>query len=158
MKTDDKIEYLKNELKNYNFMKKWIENDSYIFDDRIDYYKRKIKDIDVQLSAGNAKGIDYNYIPTSSVHEPLLTLLAEQEKYIKRYNELIELKKKDIYGFKARVKYIEERLSKLDEDWKRNFIMDVYCYSKNIDEISYKYPYERRQLYRYKEDLIYIML
>ncbi len=158
MKTDDKIEYLKNELKNYNFMKKWIENDSYIFDDRIDYYKRKIKDIDVQLNAGNAKGIDYNYIQTSSVHEPLLTLLAEQEKYIKRYNELIELKKKDVYGFKARVKYIEERLSKLDEDWKRNFIMDVYCYSKNIDEISYKYPYERRQLYRYKEDLIYIML
>lgn len=151
---EDKAEYLKNELRSYNMMRKWIDNDSYVFDDRIAYYEQKIKEIDIQLSAGNAKGIDYDYIPTSAVSEPLLSLLAEQEKYTNRRDELIGLKQQDIYGFKARVKYIEECLDKLDEKWKRNFIIDIYCDGKNVDDIVDNYSYERRQLYRYKDELI----
>lgn len=150
----DKIEYLKNELKNYNFMKKWLENDSYIFDDRIAFYEEKIHEIDIELSSGNAKGIDYDYIPTSSVHEPLLTLLADQEEYIKRRDELVSLKIKDIYGFKARVEYIEECLNRLDEEWKKEFVKDIYCYGKSIDELTGYYPYTRATLYRYKDEFI----
>ena len=155
---NDKIEYLKNELKSYNFMKKWLENDSYVFDDRIAYYERKIKDIDVQLSAGNAKGIDYDYIPTSAVHEPLLTLLAEQEKYIQRHDELVGLKDKGIYGFKARVYYIEECLNKLDEEWERTFITEYYCNDKGIDDLIYIVNRSRSQLFYDKDNLLLKMI
>lgn len=151
---NDKIEYLKNELKNYNYMKQWLKDDSYVFDDRIAYYERKIHDIDIELSSGNAKGIDYGYIPTSAVQEPLLALLSEQEEYIKRRNELIDLKNKDIYGFKARVEYIEECLNKLDEEWQRNFVKDIYCCGKSVDEVMNSYPFARATLYRFKDEFI----
>lgn len=154
VKVNEKAEYLKNELRSYNTIKKWIENDSYVFDDRIAFYDRKIKEIDTMLSAGNAKGIEYGYTPTTGVKEPLLTLLGEQEEYIKRRDELVDLKKEDVYGFKARVKFIEDCLDKLEEAWKRNFIIDVYCNDKIISEIEDKYPYEKRQLYRFKDELI----
>lgn len=155
---EEKVNYLKNELRSYNTLKKWIKNDSYIFDDRIAYYNKKIKEIDTELSAGNAKGIDYDYITTTAVCEPLLTLLAEQEKYIKRRDELVVLKEKDVYGFKARVRYVEECLDKLDEKWQRDFILDVYCNGKSIDEIEIGYNYSNRNLYYIKNKLIHIMI
>lgn len=153
-KVNEKAEYLKNELRSYNSMKKWIENDSYVFDDRIAYYDKKIKEIDIQLSAGNAKGIEYGYTPTTGVKEPLLTLLAEQEKYIKRRDELVNLKKEDAYGFKARVKYVEECLDKLDEAWQKTFIKSYYCDNLEISKLLSIIPRSETQLYRDKDELI----
>lgn len=153
-KVNKKAEYLKNELRNYNSMKEWIENDSYVFDDRIAYYDKKIKEIDEQLSAGNAKGIEYVYTPTTGVKEPLLTLLAEQEKYIKRRDELVNLKKEDAYGFKARVKYVEECLDKLDEAWQKTFIKSYYCDNLEISKLLSIIPRSETQLYRDKDELI----
>lgn len=154
MTYEETTNYFKNELRSYKTLKKWLKNDAYIFDNRISYYERKIAEIDIQLSAGNAKGIDYDYIPTSAVNEPLLTLLAEQEKYIKRRNELIAMKKEDVYGFKARVKYIEDCLNKLDEKWKRDFLIDYYSNGISTEELEHKYPCEARTLRRYKDELI----
>lgn len=154
VKVNEKAEYLKNELRSYNSMKKWIEKDEYVFDDRIAFYDRKIKEIDTMLSAGNAKGIEYGYIPTTGVKEPLLTLLGEQEEYIKRRDELVDLKKEDVYGFKARVKFIDDCLDKLDEAWKRSFIIDIYCNGKTVDEIEKIYNYSRAQLFRFKDMFI----
>lgn len=155
---NDKIEYLKNELRNYNLMKKWLKNDSYIFDERIAFYEEKIHEIDIELSSGNAKGIDYDYIPTSAVHEPLLTLLADQEEYIKRRDELVALKDKDIYGFKARVGYIEECLNKLDEEWQRTFILEYYCNNKGIYELIPIIHRSRSQLFCDKDVLLVKMM
>lgn len=157
-KINKKAEYLKNELRSYNSMKEWIENDSYVFDDRISYYDKKIKEIDIELSAGNAKGIEYGYTPTTGVKEPLLTLLAEQEKYIKRRDELVDLKQEDVYGFKERVKFVEDCLNKLDEAWKRSFVIDIYCNGKTVDEIEKIYNYSRAQLFRFKDMFIYLMV
>lgn len=151
---EEKANYLKNELRSYNILKKWIENDSYIFDDRIAYYNKKIEEIDTELSAGNAKGIDYDYVTTTAVNEPLLTLLAEQEKYIKRRDELLELKSSDTYGFKARIKYVDDCLDKLEEKWQKDFIVDVYCNDKEIYEIEKKYNYSRAHLFRMRDILI----
>lgn len=154
-KKEEKANYLKNELRSYNTLKKWIENDSYIFDDRIAYYNKKIEEIDMQLSAGNAKGIDYDYVTTTAVSEPLLTLLAEQEKYIKRRDELVELKENDAYGFNARVKYVEECLDKLDEDWKKEFLIEYYSENRSTENIEIHYPCDARTLRRYKDELIF---
>lgn len=155
---NEKAEYLKNELRNYNTMKKWIEKDEYIFDDRIAWYNKKIKEIDTMLSAGNAKGIDYGYTPTTGVNEPLLTLLAEQEEYIKRRDELVDLKQEDVYGFKARVKYVEECLNKLDEEWQKTLIEEHYCKGKDISELLGLIPRSRSQLFDDRENLILKMI
>lgn len=148
---NEKAEYLKNELRSYNMMKRFIEKDYCIFDDQIQFCEKKIREIDIELSSGNSKGIDYDYVPTSAVREPLLVMLAEQEKYIKRRDELIELKQKDIYAFKERIKYIEDCLNKLEEEWQRRFIKDIYCDGKTIDDILGIYPYERSRLYELKD-------
>lgn len=153
-KVNKKAEYLKNELRSYNSMKEWIENDSYVFDDRIAYYDKKIKEIDEQLSAGNAKGIEYGYTPTTGVKEPLLTLLAEQEKYIKRRDELVNLKKEDAYGFKARVKFVEDCLDKLDNAWEKTFIKSYYCNNVDISKLLSIIPRSEAQLHRDKDELI----
>lgn len=153
-KVNEKAEYLKNELCSYNSMKKWIENDSYVFDDRIAYYEKKIKEIDIQLSAGNAKGIEYGYTPTTGVKEPLLTLLAVQEKYIKRRDELVNLKKEDAYGFKARVKFVEDCLDKLDNAWEKTFIKSYYCNNVDISKLLSIIPRSEAQLHRDKDELI----
>lgn len=157
-KINEKAEYLKNELRNYNTMKKWVENDGYVFDDRISYYDKKIKEIDIELSAGNAKGIEYGYTPTTGVKEPLLTLLAEQEKYIKRRDELVNLKKEDAYGFKARVKFVEDCLNKLDEAWQKTLIEEHYCKRKDISELLLLIPRSRSQLFDDRENLILKMI
>lgn len=154
VKVNEKAEYLKNELRSYNSMKKWIEKDEYVFDDRIAFYDRKIKEIDTMLSAGNAKGIEYGYTPTTGVKEPLLTLLAEQEKYIKRRDELVDLKRDDVYGFKARIKFVEDCLDKLDEEWQKTLIEEHYCNDKCIDDLIDLVPRSRSQLYDDRENLI----
>ena len=41
MDEKEKAEYLKNELKNYNKMKKWLEDDSNRFDMYIEFYNIK---------------------------------------------------------------------------------------------------------------------
>ncbi|WP_050636173.1 hypothetical protein [Candidatus Stoquefichus sp. SB1] len=153
-KINKKAEYLKNELRSYNSMKEWIEKDEYVFDDRIAWYDKKIKEIDIQLNAGNAKSIEYGYTPTTGVKEPLLTLLAEQEKHIKRRDELVDLKQKDIYGFKARVKFVEDCLNKLDEAWQKTLIEEHYCNNKCIDDLIDLVPRSRSQLYDDRESLI----
>lgn len=155
---DEQIEYLKNELRSYNTMKKWIDNDSYIFHNRIKYYEKKIKEIDIELNAGNAKGIDYNYVPSTGVREPLLQLLAEQEKYINRRDELIRLMKEDSYGIKARVEFIDRCLDSLDEDWKRIFVIEYYCNRKSIDKLIGYIPRSRSSLNYDKENILREML
>lgn len=158
VKVNEKAKYLKNELRSYNSMKKWIEKDEYVFDDRIAFYDRKIKEIDTMLSAGNAKGIKYGYTPTTGVKEPLLTLLGEQEEYIKRRDELVDLKKEDVYGFKARVKFIDDCLDKLDEAWQKTLIKSYYCNNIEISKMLSIIPRSEAQLHRDKEDLISKML
>ena len=145
----EQVEYLKNELRNYFRLKKWIENDASFIDSKIEGLNKKIRVIDLKLSLGNARGIQYDYVPTTAVHEPLLSLFAEQEELVKERDKLIELKQQDLNGFKARVQYIEECLNKLD-GWEKEFIIDYYCESITIYKLADKYPRSIRQLFRDK--------
>lgn len=154
MDKKEQAEYLKNELRSYKTLKKWIESNSSIYDDQIKFCDRKIAEYDVILSSGNAKGIDFSYIPTTAVSEPILCWLAEQEKYQRRKQELLELRSLEVNGFKARVKYIEECLVKLDEDWKRDFLIEYYSSDRKTDELEKYYPCDARTLRRYKDELI----
>lgn len=158
MDDKEKAEYLMNELKNYNVMKRFIEVDIKKIDKYIEYYNKKITDCDVRLNAGNAKGVEYGYIPTTAVKEPVLSILAEQEKYITRRDELIAMKEKDIYGFKARVKYIEECLDRLDDDWEREFVKKYYCNNEQISSILNNFPRSRSSLYDDRKKIIMKMV
>ena len=154
MDKKEQAEYLKNELRNYKTLKKWIESNSSIYDDQIKFCDRKIAEYDVILSSGNAKGIDFSYIPTTAVSEPILCWLAEQEKYQQRKQELLKLRSLEVNGFKARVKYIEECLDKLDEDWKRDFLIEYYSSDRKTDELEKYCPCDARTLRRYKDEFI----
>ncbi len=157
MDKKEQAEYLKNELRSYKTLKKWIESNSSIYDDQIKFCDRKIVEYDVILSSGNAKGIDFSYIPTTAVSEPILCWLAEQEKYQQRKQELLKLRSLEVNGFKARVKYIEECLDRLD-DWERDFVVRYYSMSNEVSELSLKYHRSEAQLYRDKENLIRKMI
>lgn len=159
MEKKEQAEYLKNELRSYKTLKKWVESNHSIYDDQIKFCDRKIAEYDVILSGGNAKGIDFSYIPTTAVSEPILCWLAEQEKYQQRKQELLEIRSLEVNGFKARVKYIEECLDRLD-DWEREFVIGHYCNGKSVDSLLCDAPKSRSGLYydKNKNHLILKML
>lgn len=153
----DKIEYLKNELRSYNEIKRRIENDESYFDNRILFYENKLKDIANELAAGNAKGIDYGYVPTTAVREPLLHLLATEEKLKANLDYFVNMKESELKGFRIRLEYMDNLLAKLDEN-ERKFIKEYYINHVRIDKLEITLNRSRGQLFRDKENLIKKML
>lgn len=153
----DKIEYLKNELRSYKEIKSRIENDESFFDNKIRFYENKLKDIANELAAGNAKGIDYGYVPTTAVREPLLQLLATEEKLKANLDYFINMKEAELKGFRIRIEYMDNLLAKL-EDSEREFITEYYINHVRIDKLEITLNRSRGQLFRDKENLIKKML
>ena len=50
MEKKEQAEYLKNELRSYKTLKKWVESNHSIYDDQIKFCDRKIAEYDVILS------------------------------------------------------------------------------------------------------------
>lgn len=153
----DKIEYLKNELRSYNEIKRRVENDESYFDNKIRFYENKLKDIANELAAGNAKGIDYGYVPTTAVREPLLKLLATEEKLKANLDYFVNMKEAELKGFRIRIEYMDNLLAKL-EDSEREFITEYYINHVRIDKLEITLNRSRGQLFRDKENLIKKML
>ena len=153
----DKIEYLKNELRSYKEIKSRIENDESFFDNKIRFYENKLKDIANELAAGNAKGIDYGYVPTTAVREPLLQLLATEEKLKANLDYFVNMKESELKGFRIRIEYMDNLLAKLD-DSEREFITEYYINHVRIDKLEITLNRSRGQLFRDKENLIKKML
>lgn len=153
----DKIEYLKNELRSYNEIKSRIENDESFFDNKIRFYENKLKDVANELASGNAKGIDYGYVPTTAVREPLLQLLATEEKLKANLDYFINMKESELKGFRIRIEYMDNLLAKLD-DSEREFITEYYINHVRIDKLEITLNRSRGQLFRDKENLIKKML
>lgn len=153
----DKIEYLKNELRSYKEIKRRVENDESYFDSRIRFYENKLKDIANELAAGNAKGIDYGYVPTTAVREPLLQLLATEEKLKANLDYFVNMKESELKGFRIRIEYMDNLLAKLD-DSEREFITEYYINHVRIDKLEITLNRSRGQLFRDKENLIKKML
>lgn len=153
----DKIEYLKNELRSYKEIKSRIENDESFFDNKIKFYENKLKDIANELAAGNAKGIDYGYVPTTAVREPLLQLLATEEKLKANLDYFVNMKESELKGFRIRIEYMDNLLAKL-EDSEREFITEYYINHVRIDKLEITLNRSRGQLFRDKENLIKKML
>lgn len=153
----DKIEYLKNELRSYNEIKRRVENDESYYDSRIRFYENKLKDVANELASGNAKGIDYGYVPTTAVREPLLQLLATEEKLKANLDYFVNMKESELKGFRIRIEYMDNLLAKLD-DSEREFITEYYINHVRIDKLEITLNRSRGQLFRDKENLIKKML
>lgn len=153
----DKIEYLKNELRSYNEIKRRVENDESYFDSKISFYQRKLKEVADELNAGNGKGIDYSYVPTTAVHEPVLNLLCREEKLKANLDFFIEKKEAELKGFKIRLEYMDQCLSKLD-GWEREFVEEYYINHVRIDKLEAKLGRSRSRLFEDKEKVIRKML
>lgn len=153
----DKIEYLKNELRSYKEIKRRYEECESSFDSRIDFYQRKLKEVADELNAGNGKGIDYSYIPTTAVREPILQLLEKEEKLKANLDFFIEKKEAELKGFKIRLEYMDKCLSKLD-GWEREFVEEYYINHVRIDKLEAKLGRSRSRLFEDKEKVIKKML
>lgn len=153
----DKIEYFKNELRSYREIKRRYEECESFFDSRIDFYQKKLKEVADELNAGNGKGIDYSYVPTTAVREPILQLLEKEEKLKANLDYFINQKEAELKGFRIRLEYMDNLLAKLD-DSEREFITEYYINHVRIDKLEIKLDRSRGQLFRDKENLIKKML
>ena len=153
----DKIEYLKNELRSYKEIKRRYEECESFFDSRIDFYQRKLKEVADELNAGNGKGIDYSYVPTTAVREPILQLLEKEEKLKANLDCFVNMKESELKGFGIRIEYMDNLLAKLNPK-ERAFIVDYYIEHIRIDKLEGKYGYSRSRLFQDKENLIKKML
>lgn len=153
----DKIEYLKNELRSYKEIKRKLANDESYFDSKITFYQRKLKEVADELNAGNGKGIDYSYIPTTAVREPILQLLEKEEKLKANMDYFINMKEAELKGFRIRIEYMDNLLAKLD-DSEREFIQQYYIEHVSIQRLEKKLNRSRSQMFEDKEKLIVKML
>lgn len=153
----DKMEYLKNELRSYREIKRRYEECESFFDSRIDFYQRKLKEVAAELNAGNRKGIDYSYVPTTAVHEPVLNLLCREEKLKANLDFFINQKEAELKGFRIRLEYMDNLLAKL-EDWEKEFVEDYYINHVRIDKLEAKLGRSRSRLFEDKEKVIRKML
>lgn len=153
----DKIEYLKNELRSYREIKRRYEECESFFDSRIDFYQRKLKEVAAELNAGNGKGIDYSYVPTTAVREPILQLLEKEEKLKANMDYFINMKEAELKGFRIRLEYIDNLLAKLD-GWERKFIVEFYINHVRIDKLEEQLHRSKTALYEDKDRLIKKML
>ena len=153
----DKMEYLKNELRSYREIKRRYEECESFFDSRIDFYQRKLNEVAAELNAGNGKGIDYSYVPTTAVREPILQLLEKEEKLKANMDYFINMKEAELKGFRIRIEYMDNLLAKLD-DSEREFITEYYINHVRIDKLEITLNRSRGQLFRDKENLIKKML
>lgn len=153
----DKMEYLKNELRSYREIKRRYEECESFFDSRIDFYQRKLKEVAAELNAGNGKGIDYSYVPTTAVREPILKLLEKEEKLKANMDYFINMKEAELKGFKIRIEYVDQCLLKL-EDWERKFIVEFYINHVRIDKLEEQLHRSKTALYEDKDRLIKKML
>ena len=153
----DKIEYLKNELRSYKEIKRKLANDESYFDSRITFYQRKLKEVADELNAGNGKGIDYSYIPTTAVREPILQLLEKEEKLKANMDYFINMKEAELKGFRIRIEYMDNMLAKLN-DSEREFIQQYYIEHVSIQRLEKKLNRSRSQMFEDKEKLIVKML
>lgn len=152
-------DYLKNELRNYLHIKNMLDNDLSIYDNKIKRCNDQIKEIDEELSCGDAKGISYDHIPSSNNYNQTLQLIYNQDKQIeliKEYEGLM-LEEKDSYCY--RIKYIEDCFDKLTEYWEIAFVSEYYCKGISIENIKHKdIHYSSQHLYRCKDSIIEKML
>lgn len=153
----DKMEYLKNELRSYNEIKRRYNEGESFFNGRISFYQRKLKEVADELNAGNGKGIDYSYIPTTAVREPILQLLEKEEKLKANMDYFINMKEVELKGFRIRLEYMDNLLAKLDES-EREFIQQYYIEHVSIQRLEKKLNRSRSQMFEDKEKLIVKML
>lgn len=153
----DKMEYLKNELRSYKEIKRRCDEGESFFNGRIAFYQRKLKEVADELNAGNGKGIDYSYVPTTAVREPILQLLEKEEKLKANLDFFINQKEAELKGFRIRLEYMDNLLAKL-EDWEKEFVEDYYINHVRIDKLEVTLKRSRGQLFRDKENLIKKML
>ena len=152
---ETKEEYIKSELRIYAQLKKLIKENEKYYKSKIERLERKLIDLRAELNAGNSKGIDYDYIPTTAVREPLLALLAQEEKYINELKEVKEREKSEKAMLEARITYIDMLMSKLT-DFEKMFITDYYIKKIPLSCLVQRagYNYSLSTLKRYKDKII----
>lgn len=156
---EKECEYLKNELRNYLHIKNMIDKKMSIYDNRIKRCKQRIKEIDIELSSGDAKGIAYNHIPSSCSNNKILELIYNQDEYIKKVKEYEGLMLEENDSYTYRIRYIEECFDKLTEYWEIAFVTEYYCKGIAIENIKHEHiHYSSQHLYRCKDSLIEKML
>lgn len=148
-------EYIKSELRIYLQLKKLLKSNDTYYAGKIKRIKRKLDELQAELNAGNSKGIDYDYIPTTAVREPLLALLAQEEKYINELKRVEELQKNEKTYLEARIAFVDDLLEKLNS-FEKMFITDYYIKQIPLSCLVQRdsYHYSLSTLKRYKDKII----
>lgn len=151
--------HLRNEIKNYLWLKDMVENDRTYYENKMMYYLDKIKKIEFKLNNGNVKSVSYNDIPgaVQCTDSGFLELISELDQYEKEY----EICKNNIFQEKSsnrfRIEFIENHLNKLDVK-QRDLLIDYYCRNIPVVVLAKKYNFSESYIYKLKDDLIYEML
>lgn len=148
-------EYIKSELYIYPQLKKLLKENEKYYKTKIERLERKLIDLQAELNTGNNKGIDYDYIPTTAVREPLLALLAQEEKYINELREVKECEKNEKTMLEVRIKHVDMLIEKLT-DFEKMFIIDYYIKKIPLSCLVQRkeYNYSLSTLKRYKDKII----
>lgn len=128
IKTKYKVDYLKNEMKNYLFLKAMQR----YYKDRLDLISHKLEGV----RSISPKGVVYE-----NCGNPYKEMKNE---YLTEECKIIELKK----PWDDRIDYVDRTLNKINDDKYKEMIKDLYIYGKNKSEVAQKYHLNRQWMYK----------
>ena len=159
MKLSEEVDYLKNELKSYAYLKQYVKETKAKKRYELKRLFAKIKEVEEDINHNSPKSPSLGPISTSSYsnRDKPLSLVIKlddlKEEIVeteRNYDKLIALAEQ-------RIAYIEESLQKIDEK-EEEIIGDLYFNQIGFNKVCGKYGYSRSHLYRVVEKIIKKML
>lgn len=155
MKISEEVDYMKNELKSYIFLKQYIEELKQKKKYEIRRLKLKIEEITDDINHNRPKSPSLDTISLSSfsnIDKPLALIIKLDDKK----EELDKTEKEydlSIAAAEQRTKHVEDALDKIDEK-EKEIIEDLYFVRIGFNEVCEKHGYSRSHLYRIVEKII----
>ena len=129
---NQKKDYLINELRSYNYLMAQFDRYVESFVRRMKTQTRKLEDVEDKLNGNgyvSPTGREMYYSGSRPNNDRIIELLSEQEKILKRMEEIRKIHESEIKNLIERLDYIHHGFDELEER-EMQFIIDLYIHKK----------------------------
>lgn len=159
MRKSIEIDYIKNELKSYNYLQQRALELRCELNDRIDDIDDQLLRVRIELNEASAKSPGYEEIQHngSGKTDKVLALIIREQKLEEDIASINDKYQRLLKPILDRIENINHLLSVLDED-EENIISSLYFEGMGYKEACEKYSYSRKGMYKFVVKIINKMI
>lgn len=159
MKLSEQIDYLKNELKSYVYLKQLIGEMIVERDNKLARILRKKEEVEEEINHNAPKSPTFGVISTSSysnIDKPL-SLVIKRDDLNEEYKEVQREYDHQIDVAKQRIRHVEECLKNINDE-ERNIIIGLYFERIGYNKMCDRHHYTRDGMYKKVNKIIKKMI